>query len=129
MDWTRVIQHFLGLCNFVGYSPDQLVDAVKAATGWTMSVYRFHKTVERSMALCRIFNIREGFTEADDVLPKRFEEAMNEGAIKGISIDAEKLEKTKKAYYQMLGWTEDGIPTESRLVELDIEWAKEYLPK
>ena len=128
MGWTRVIQHFLGMCNFVGYSPDQLVDAMQAATGWPMSVYRFHKTVERSLALCRIFNLREGFTEADDVLPKRFEEAMNEGAIKGIAIDTNKLEETQRTYYQMLGWDEKGVPTDARLAELGIEWAKEYIP-
>jgi len=128
MGWTRVIGHFLGICNFVGYSPDQLVDIVRGVTGWQVSVYRLAKTVERSLALCRIFNLREGFTDADDRLPKRYETAMNEGAIKGVSIDPEKLEETKKAYYQMLGWDEKGIPTDARLAELGIEWAKEYIP-
>jgi aldehyde:ferredoxin oxidoreductase len=27
----------------------------------------------------------------------------------------------------MLGWDESGIPTYEKLVELDIEWAHEYL--
>jgi len=53
---------------------------------------------------------------------------LTEGAIKGISVDNEKLDESKKAYYQMLGWTEKGIPTDARLAELDIEWAKEHLP-
>ncbi len=128
MNWTRVIGHFLGMCNFIDYSPDQIVTAVRAATGWPMSVYRLFKTVERSITLCRIFNLREGFTDKDDRLPKRFEDAMKEGAIKGIGILPDKLEETKKTYYQMLGWDEKGIPTAARLAELDIEWAKAYLP-
>ena len=43
-------------------------------------------------------------------------------------IDPDKLEETKKAYYQMLGWNEKGVPTDARLAELGIEWAKEYIP-
>ncbi len=128
MGWTRVMGHLLGICNFVAYTPDQIVEMVRAVTGWPVSVYRLHKTVERTIALCRIFNLREGFTAADDQLPKRFAEALTEGAIKGISVDSEKLDESKKAYYQMLGWTEKGIPTDARLAELDIEWAKEHLP-
>ena len=29
----------------------------------------------------------------------------------------------------MLGWDEAGIPTHEKLVELDIEWADEYVKK
>jgi hypothetical protein len=29
----------------------------------------------------------------------------------------------------MLGWDESGTPTYARLVELDLEWAREYLEK
>jgi len=128
LGWIRVIGHFLGICNFVAYSPDQIVEMVRGVTGWPLSIYRLHKTFERSLALCRIFNLREGFTDADDMLPKRFEEAVNEGANKGIAVDVKKLEETKRVYYQMLGWTENGVPTEARLIEPGIDWAKEYLP-
>ncbi|MBW2154879.1 MAG: aldehyde ferredoxin oxidoreductase family protein [Deltaproteobacteria bacterium] len=128
MGWTRVIGHFLGICNFVAYSPDQLVELVRGATGWPVTTYRLHKSVERSLALCRIFNLREGFSDADDRLPERFATPFKEGAIKGHTVESEKFEKTKKAYYQMLGWNDKGVPTEACMAELDIEWAKEYLP-
>jgi hypothetical protein len=29
----------------------------------------------------------------------------------------------------MLGWDETGVPTYARLVELDIEWAYQYIEK
>jgi aldehyde:ferredoxin oxidoreductase len=127
--WFRSVGNIIGLCNFVPYSPGQVSDAVKAVTGWPMSIHRLMKTTERSMMLCRIFNLREGFTKSDDRLPKRFETGLKEGAVKGVIIDPDKLEDAKKAYYRMLGWDEDGVPTHAGLAELDIEWAQEYIPR
>ena len=128
MGWTRSFGHLTGMCNFVAYTPEQMVEAVRAVTGWPMSVYRLQKSVEKTVTLCRIFNLREGFSDAADRLPERFlEESHGEGFIKGIRIDPKQFDETKKMYYQMLGWNERGIPTEPRLAELDIEWAKRYL--
>jgi aldehyde:ferredoxin oxidoreductase len=31
-------------------------------------------------------------------------------------------------YYQLMGWTPDGIPTRAKLIDLDVEWAVDYLP-
>ncbi|MBM3145525.1 MAG: hypothetical protein FJ010_11255, partial [Chloroflexi bacterium] len=31
-------------------------------------------------------------------------------------------------YYELAGWTKDGIPTAATLEKLDIEWAAEFLP-
>jgi len=36
-----------------------------------MSYWRLMKAVERGITLAKVFNLREGFTRADDVLPKR----------------------------------------------------------
>jgi aldehyde:ferredoxin oxidoreductase len=83
--------------------------------------------VERGVTLSRIFNLREGFTAKDDTLPRRFFTSPTDGPLKNVAIDPEKLEQAQKVYYQMLGWSESGIPTYGRLVELDIEWASEYL--
>jgi aldehyde:ferredoxin oxidoreductase len=30
-------------------------------------------------------------------------------------------------YYQLMGWTSDGIPTRAKLVDLGIDWAVEEL--
>jgi len=45
-----------------------------------------------------------------------------------VGVDPEKLSSAQKAYYQMMGWGENGVPTHGRLVELNIEWAAQYLP-
>lgn len=125
--WFRAIGNIIGLCNFVPYAPEEVQDAVEAVTGWPMSIHRLMKTTERSMTLSRIFNLREGFTKYDDKLPKRFETGLKEGFVKGVVINPEKLEEAQKAYYHMLGWNEEGIPTTARLAELDIEWAQKHI--
>jgi aldehyde:ferredoxin oxidoreductase len=124
----RQLGNYLGLCIFVPWSYRQITEAMEAITGWPMSYWRLMKTVERGITLTRIFNIREGFSAADDTLPHRFTTSPSEGPLKGVSIDPEKLAEAQRVYYQMLGWNESGIPSYARLVELNIEWASEYLP-
>ena len=85
------------------------------------------KTAERGITLARIFNIREGLSAKDDKLPVRFHTPPAEGPLKDISVDPARLKEAQKIYYQMLGWDESGVPTQARLVELDLEWAQQYL--
>jgi aldehyde:ferredoxin oxidoreductase len=85
------------------------------------------KTVERGITLSRIFNLREGFSDKDDTLPKRFFTTSSIGPLKDKKIESEEHYSAKKAYYQMLGWDEKGIPSNGRIAELGIEWASKYI--
>ncbi|HHX28298.1 MAG: aldehyde ferredoxin oxidoreductase family protein [Bacillota bacterium] len=122
-------RHFgncVGLCSFVGWSDDQVVEMVRAATGWNSNLWELLKTGERAMTLARLFNIREGFTDEDDVLPKRFYEPFLTGPLEGVAPTPDQVEKAKRDYYEMMGWDrETGIPGRAKAVELDIEWARE----
>jgi len=116
----------LGLCKFVPWTDEQVREAVAYVTGepWTEGDLR--QVVERGVAIARIFNIREGFTEKDDLLPKRFTaDSPPGGPLKGI--DPERLAEGQKIYYRLMGWDETGVPTRARLAELGIEWAAGYL--
>ena len=124
--WTH-LANYLVLCLFVPYTKRQICDAVEAVTGWPMSYWRLMKTAERGITLAKIFNLREGFTDADDVLPKRMGEPQGNGNLKGVVVEAGKLSEAKELYYGMMGWDNHGIPTRARLVELDIEWANKTL--
>ena len=126
--WRHLVNH-LGLCLFVPYSLAQKRDVVAAITGWQTSFWELMKVAERGLALMRIFNLREGFTAADDRLPERFATPQPTGGLAGVIVDPEELSRAQKLYYGMLGWDEGGVPTEARLVELDIEWAGEYLDR
>ena len=123
----RNLYNYLGLCLLVPWDYKQIVDITEAITGWPMSYWRLMKSVERGITLARIFNLREGFTTNDDKLPRRFAASPATGPLKDVAIDPEKLVQAKQVYYQMLGWDASGVPTYGRLVELDIEWAKDYL--
>ncbi len=125
----RHLANSIGLCLFVPWSNEQITQAVEAITGWPMSSWKLMKTAERSITLARIFNLREGFTSRDDTLPRRFASSPADSNLKGVSVDPEKLSSAQKVYYQMMGWSENGVPTYGRLVELNIEWAAQYLPE
>jgi len=128
MGLWRQIPNFLGMCLFVPWTYKQIIEAMEAVTGKPSSSWKLMKAAERGLALERIFNIRQGFSAADDTLPERFFTAPSEGPLKNTRIDPEKLSEAQKYYYQMLGWDLSGVPTAARLAELNIEWASEFLP-
>jgi aldehyde:ferredoxin oxidoreductase len=115
----------LGICKFVPWSEPQIREAVAYVTGWSATDRDLIQVVERGITLARIFNIREGFSERDDVLPKRFAETPRDGPLKGI--DPVKFTEARKTYYRLMGWDESGMPTLARLEELDIGWAAQCL--
>jgi aldehyde:ferredoxin oxidoreductase len=74
---------------------------------------------ERVYNLERMYNLREGFTQADDTLPRRLlEESMPAGPSAGWVV---KLEPMLKEYYQFRGWDKTGVPTPARLKKLGLE--------
>jgi aldehyde:ferredoxin oxidoreductase len=125
----------LELCQFVWgptwtlYGPSETVDFVKAVTGWQVSLYELMKVGERRLNLMRVFNAREGFARKDDALPKKFYKVLaGTGPTAGTALDPAEINTALDQYYQLMGWTPDGIPTRAKLVDLDVEWAAEYLP-
>jgi aldehyde:ferredoxin oxidoreductase len=79
------------------------------------------RVAERVLTMCRLFNIRAGFTADDDRLPDRFFKPTQDGALKDKSLDIEEMEKAKRYYYYLMGWDENGNPTAEKLEELGIE--------
>jgi aldehyde:ferredoxin oxidoreductase len=77
---------------------------------------------ERVYNLERMYNLREGFTQADDTLPRRLlQEPMPAGPSAGWVV---KLEPMLKEYYQFRGWDKTGVPTPARLNKLGLEALK-----
>ena len=76
----------------------------------------------RAQTLARLFNLREGFTAADDRLPKRVMTAFESGPIEGSGISSEDLERFKHRFYEVMEWEpETGVPTEECLRELELD--------
>ncbi len=119
-----------GLCQFVWgpawqlYGPAELAAMLSAATGWEISVAEIMQIGARRLNMLRAFNAREGFTRAEDVLPRKFSRAMQgEGPTAGVSYAPADLEQYKDVYYRLAGWDAgSGNPTPQRLAELGLDW-------
>ncbi|HTX54903.1 MAG TPA: aldehyde ferredoxin oxidoreductase family protein [Candidatus Baltobacteraceae bacterium] len=128
-------QHWWGLCSSAGIctlaaapvsllSITQMVNLIRAITGWDTSLWELLKVAERGAALARAFNCREGFTPKDDRLPDRLHEALTSGPLKDVRVDRDSFARAVRLYHQMEGWDpETGWPTFAKLAELGIEWA------
>jgi aldehyde:ferredoxin oxidoreductase len=107
-------------CKFQEYSVgfDHLVRLLSAATGINYTISSLQKIGERIWNLERIFNLREGFTKTNDTLPPRFlNEPVEKGPSSGHVVDIETL---LEYYYNARGWDENGVPTLSKLDQLEI---------
>ena len=129
--YTEQLYHSMncaGVCMFVWgpsyqlYGPNQLVDMVRAVTGWDFSLWELMKTGERSLNMMREFNAREGFTSANDCLPAKLFEPLTGGPTDGVRIMKEDFEAARSTYYAMCGWDAEGRPTRAKLDELGLSW-------
>ncbi len=125
-DWARGMPgwlrgFFAGRMPWLAASTLDLSDysrAVSFVTGIKYSRNTLLRVGERTFNLERLFNLREGFTSKDDILPLRFiGEPFREGPILG---KVEPLTKMMLRYYRLRGWNEVGIPTEQQLKRLSI---------
>ena len=111
-------------CDFAQYGIKDVTYCrmLEAATGETWNVDKLMLLGERVWNQIRLFNLREGFTRADDTLPKRFtEEPLPEGPYRGERIPLEDLDRLLDDYYAVRGWDSEGRPTEEKLKALGID--------
>ncbi|NOZ61130.1 MAG: aldehyde ferredoxin oxidoreductase family protein [Calditrichaeota bacterium] len=109
------------LCYFVkfGMTLKEIYQMINPCTGFEYSHPRdLEEIAERIINITRLFNLRDGFTSKDDVLPKRsLQEPLPSGPGKGEVVD---LDTLKSEYYRLMGWDENGVPKEETLKKLGI---------
>lgn len=111
-----------GVCHFQPYHYTHIADALAGVSGWDVGVEEVLHLGERTATLARLFNLREGFTAADDKLPKRFFKAFKDGPLAGITLTPEAVERARHMYYELMGWDpEEGVPQRERLEALGLE--------
>jgi aldehyde:ferredoxin oxidoreductase len=77
---------------------------------------------ERSWNIKKSFNIREGWTKADDWLPPRWlKDPMPSGGSKGAYVKEDQLRVMIDSYYKARGWTKEGLIPKEKLVALGLE--------
>ncbi|MFX1574616.1 MAG: aldehyde ferredoxin oxidoreductase family protein [Promethearchaeota archaeon] len=76
------------------------------------------------VTLSKCFNIREGWTRADDHPPERFfTTAHTKGPAKGVMLKEDGFQKLLSGYYEARGWDkETGIPTDATLKKLGMDF-------
>ncbi len=127
---SRLFYDSLGCCSMPPWKMNDLVDIVRAVTGWDFTAIEAMGIGERTATLSRVYNVREGFTAADDHLPKRFFSPTPRGGLKSTAIDPEAMQNAIHTFYFLMGWDkETGVPTPEKLGELGVSWAAEYLSK
>jgi aldehyde:ferredoxin oxidoreductase len=118
-----------GLCIFfavrnlaakdLGVAPVGILEYLNAATGADYTLNELMEAGQRIINAERMFLVRAGFTRKDDSLPKRLtEEPAPTGPAKGMVCH---LEEMLEEYYQLQGWSEDGIPGDEVLSRLGLD--------
>jgi aldehyde:ferredoxin oxidoreductase len=123
LHFERSLCNSLLLCMFVAnpmapMTINKLTEVTRAVTGWDISEWEMMKVGERGITLARLFNIKQGKSSLDDNLPPRMMEPIKEGNRTGWVVDPQELQKAIDIYYGMMGWDENGIPTNAKLAEL-----------
>jgi aldehyde:ferredoxin oxidoreductase len=101
------------LCKFLrGVFTDlyaEAADLLARVTGWDVTAEELHATARRIVTAKKLYNLREGWTPAEDTLPKRFlSEGLPTGASAGAVLPRERLEAMIGAYYAARGWDREG---------------------
>ena len=121
----RSMRNTVGMCFFLRYDDPKMADIVNAVSGWGLTAAELTEIGERSLAMARLFNEREGFAAADDRLPRQVTKPHVSGPLSKVRLDDADLATQVRAYYGARGWDEQGHPTPATLDRLGIsEYAK-----
>jgi len=110
-----------GVCLFTTgrWGFESLQAQIDAACEGEWSVEYLMTLGERVWNLERQFNLKAGLSAADDTLPKRLlESPAPSGTAEG---KVNELSKMLPEYYEVRGWTSDGVPTPETLARLGLQ--------
>jgi len=118
-DWGRWYDQFFGRMLVAATGIEEFAD-------WSY----LDKVGDRIINLDRAFNVRDGFDRRQDTLPKRFQtEPLHTITAEGEGQMVRSLDKFLDEYYNLRGWTQNGIPAPEKLRELGLDYvAKDMEP-
>lgn len=108
-------------CHFYPYDYAQFARTLSGVTGVEYTIHDILAVGERAQTLARLFNLREGFTADDDKLPKRVRKAFERGPIAGVEVTDEAFEWAKHRYYELMGWSAEGVPSAEAIERLGLD--------
>lgn len=111
----------LVICKFtnMAVAEEYFARTLSAITGMPFTADDLMRVGERVWNMERLYNLREGFSQADDTLPERLlNEPVPEGPSAGFTV---KLAPMLEEYYQFRGWDANGVPKPAKLKELALD--------
>jgi aldehyde:ferredoxin oxidoreductase len=105
------------LCKFLrGVFGDLFAESAEMlahVTGWDVTADELRTVARRIVTAKKLYNIREGWTVAEDTLPKRFLSEGLPGGTAAAVLPRERLREMIQAYYAARGWDREGrVPAE-----------------
>ena len=90
-------------------------------TGWDLDADELATTARRIVLAKRLFNLREGWTRAEDWLPDRFlSESLELESGRTATLTATRLEAMIDSYYRSRGLDDTGVPGPETISELSL---------
>jgi aldehyde:ferredoxin oxidoreductase len=127
---TSLVYNCMTFCKFMvgfaGQTISEMVKELEYATGLKYTTLEFLECGQRSMALQRLINVRDGLRRADDTLPPKMRQAAVVGGRAGKA--PVNFDKMLSDYYKLRGWDSNGVPTKESLQKLGLEDYIKYLP-
>lgn len=120
------IMDSLILCKFLrGVFEDPFSEWAKLlekVTGWDVDAAELERTARRIVLAKRLFNLREGWTRAEDWLPDRFlTQSLELESGRTATLTPDRLTAMIDTYYRCRGLEASGVPRSATLRELDLE--------
>jgi aldehyde:ferredoxin oxidoreductase len=95
---------------------------LELVTGWDVDADELERTAERIVLAKRLFNLREGWTRAEDWLPDRFlSESLELESGRQATLTADRLDAMITSYYRGRGLEPSGVPQPSTVEELELQ--------
>ena len=110
-----IVPDILGICKFYiynGLGPSELARLTSSLTGWNVSGEELLNVGERVYNLQRMFNVREGISKMDDMLPERCLKLPEFGKYSSVEeCEIEHYPQMLEECYEARGWSkETGVP-------------------
>jgi aldehyde:ferredoxin oxidoreductase len=120
---TNAAKWSMCFCDFWGtVNTEIMADLLTTGLGRQVSAKDLERAGERIWNLSRLYNLRAGFTAADDTLPAKLtQHPLKKGPHDGRVLSEESLAEMKALYYHLRGWDKGGRPKTAKLRELRLE--------
>jgi aldehyde:ferredoxin oxidoreductase len=124
------ITDLTGLCNFLScflvYPPINtralIADLISCATGMDLDEAGLTDIAVRTINLVRAINVRFGLKPEDDSVPEMFFKRNPSPPVQMERLYPDKLNKYIQKYYQIRGWSPEGIPTRETLTRYGLDY-------